>query len=195
MKLTSFMALLIVVLLSPVAMAQLPAIYVDMDRNTAGVQSSLDRGTLTGGQTIEGAVYMEGFGGVVEIDSCSAGILVGPTGTAQAGSLTASTVGGTNTSNLGLDLLAHDFFILGFPPDGVDLPGNLFTFDLVLPDLLRISDGTEVSSSKEWQQTRRAEVLEGATLRRAPENELGVVFHSARTRSSAANALMELLGR
>lgn len=135
------MLLLIVVLaIAPVASAQLPALQIDLDRNTAGVQVELDKAVLSGGDTIQGALHLTGTGSITKVEGFQLRVDVAPTGSMDS----VSTAGkGADTSDASSDYF--EMIWLQIPigtPDKIDLPGEVFTFDLVLPSPLPSGDIT-----------------------------------------------------
>lgn len=132
-----------VLLLAPGAFAQLPEVSIDLDRNAAGVQTELDKSTLTPGGTIQGAVYMVGNAGITYVQGFDIRVLVSPTSGIAAGS---STSGVASEFGTGVDATdpTNGYFgrkwIHTIPAFKINLPGEVFLFDLVLPNPLPAGD-------------------------------------------------------
>jgi hypothetical protein len=143
------------------ALAQLPQVVIDLDRNAVGVQNSI---VGTPGGTVQGAVNMVGNSGITYVQGYdirihASGLTSGSTagvasdfGTSQEASNTGSGYIGRKWINM-----VSAFKIM--------LPGDLFTFDIVLPNPL---PGTITLSfyttAERVQQGIQGDLINGPTL-------------------------------
>lgn len=125
-------------LITSVASAQLPSVFIDLDRNTSGVQATLDKSTAAG-TTIEGAVHMVGTTTVTKVEGYAIRVIVEP-----ASAVTAVTTGGQggDSSSLAEGYAERRWLQIFEPFQNIPLPGDLMTFDITLADPLPSGDIT-----------------------------------------------------
>lgn len=118
-------------LVAPLAIAQTPVVSIDLDRNTAGIQSTI---AGTAGGTIQGEVFVTGNGTVTVVQGFDVRVLSTAGGMASVTTASA-TAGTTNSSSVAGNYFGRKWLNLDAEAK-IDLPGALFTFDIVLPNPL-----------------------------------------------------------